>query len=145
MLAKVREACPALGERTTFACGPAPLLDGMHALYNDLGLSERLVTESFGLPLAPPAKHGKGEGARISFTKSQVHVDADGRTSLLMMAERAGLKPTHGCRRGLCHSCEARLMKGTVRDLRTGMTVVGTGACVQLCISAAVTDVEVAL
>lgn len=153
MLAKVREACPDLATRRTYACGPAPLLDAMRALYKDMDLPDRLSTESFGLPSSLYGEHGEhgesgedaSEAGRISFTKSQVHVDADGRTSLLVLAERAGLKPVHGCRRGLCHSCEAPLVSGTVRDLRTGMLTQGTGGCVQLCICAPMTDVEVAL
>jgi len=126
----------------TYACGPGPLLDAMRALYKDR--PDDLVTESFGATYTPAATDEEPSG-QVSFSRSDVRVDVDGRTSLLVMAERAGLKPTHGCRRGLCHSCEAPLVKGTVRDIRTGMTTTGNGACVQLCISAAVTDVEVAL
>ncbi len=149
MLARIRAVCPDLDVRQTFACGPAPLLDAMRALYNELAIEDRLHTESFGAPLAAlsslPGDTDPTAGARLSFTRSQVQVDADGRTSLLVLAERAGLKPAHGCRRGLCHSCEAPLRKGTIRDLRTGMTTVGSGRCVQLCISAPVTNVEIDL
>ncbi len=146
MLARVRAICPDLGARRTFACGPAPLLDAMRALHKQLDIEDRLHVESFGAALTNVASlSSEGTSARIAFTRSQVEIEADGHSSLLVLAERAGLRPAHGCRRGLCHSCEAPLRKGTVRDLRTGMTTVGEGRCVQLCISAAVTDVEIAL
>ena len=148
MVARLRAVCPELEMRMTYACGPAPLLDAMHALYTQRNIADRLHVESFGAALASQTTETAGLDAtatRLSFTRSQVQVDADGRTSLLLLAERAGLRPAHGCRRGLCHSCEAPLRKGTVRDLRTGMTTVATGTCVQLCVSAAVTDVEVDL
>ncbi len=150
MLARIRALCPDLHTRQTFACGPAPLLDAMRALYTELEIEDHLHTESFGAPAAPPAIRALAHDAettvaRLSFTRSQVNVDADGRTSLLVLAERAGLKPAHGCRRGLCRSCVAPLRKGTVRDLRTGMDTVATGGGVQMCINAPVTDVEIDL
>jgi ferredoxin-NADP reductase len=146
--------CPDLEARQALACGPAPLLSAMRAIYTDRSLLDHLQVESFGLVLGQPSAGGAspGNGAaasegahKLSFTWSRVRAEGDARTSLLVHAERAGLRPKHGCRRGICHACEAKLDKGVVRDLRTGMTTVGTGACIQLCVNAPVSSVEVVL
>ncbi|KJX93141.1 Ferredoxin like protein [Zymoseptoria brevis] len=34
--------------------------------------------------------------------------------SLLELAEKAGLKPLHGCRSAMCGTCEVKILKGQV-------------------------------
>ena len=81
----------------------------------------------------------------MQFVKSGLAVDSDGRTNLLRVAEDAGLNPPHGCRMGICHTCDARLVSGCVRDLRNGSVVDQPGAMVQLCVNAAAGNVELDL
>jgi ferredoxin len=83
-------------------------------------------------------------GGRVSFTDSGISTTDDGRP-LLEQAETAGLAPESGCRMGICHSCTRRKTSGAVRNLITG-TVSGTDEeDVQICVSAPVGDVEIAL
>jgi ferredoxin len=72
-------------------------------------------------------------------------VEADGHTPLLRVAEDAGLNPAHGCRMGICHTCDVTLLSGCVRDLRTGALLHESGQKVQVCVCAAAGDVELAL
>ena len=53
-----------------------------------------------------------------------------------------GLNPAHGCRMGICHTCDVPLVAGCVRDLRTGELIDEPGQAVQICISAAAGDCE---
>jgi ferredoxin len=80
----------------------------------------------------------------LRFGASGVEVADDGRP-ILEQAEGAGLRPTHGCRRGICHTCTRTLEAGTVRNLRTGELTTGAGAPIRLCINAPVGDVVVDL
>jgi ferredoxin len=84
-------------------------------------------------------------GGTVRFAASGREVVADGHTNLLWVAEDAGLNPPHGCRMGICHSCDCTLVRGKVRDLRTGRLVGEPGGRIQPCVSAAAGDVELGL
>ena len=86
----------------------------------------------------------EASGGRISFTDSGVEVTDDGRP-LLEQAEAAGLTPESGCRMGICHSCTRRKTSGAVRNLITGAVSSAEEEDVQICVSAPVGDVEIAL
>jgi len=119
-----------------FVCGPPALVDAVreHAT--------NVYTESFVAPrLDVPAK---SSGGRVMFTDSGIDVADDGRT-LLEQAEAAGLNPQSGCRMGICHTCTRRKTAGVVRNLTTGAVSTGADEDVQICVSAAVGDVEIAL
>ena len=123
--------------RETWACGPEPLLDAV---------AEHVPSahvERFRAKLGP-APHGAA-GGRVRFGRSKKELDASGATSLLEAAERAGVFAPHGCRMGICHSCDATLLGGCVRDLRNGRTIDEPGASFQPCVCAAAGDVEIDL
>lgn len=56
------------------------------------------------------------EEANVYFTKSKVTAKwtAKEDLSILQLAEKAGLKPSFGCRSAMCGSCEVKLLKGQV-------------------------------
>jgi ferredoxin len=83
-------------------------------------------------------------GGRVRFLSSRTEARSDGRTPLLRVAEDAGVNAPHGCRMGICHSCDATLVAGCVRDLRTG-DLAEPGARIQICVCAATGDVELDL
>jgi ferredoxin-NADP reductase len=123
---------PDLQERTTFACGPAGLLDALEAHHARLGLS--LVTEQFKVATVEP-----GEGGTVTFA-SGTTIDADGATPILDAAEDAGVLMPSGCRMGICYGCVLPMREGAVRDLRNGeitTAVPGDGVRIQTCINAA--------
>ena len=127
--------------REAWACGPQSLLDAVAATF--AGANRALHVERFRAALAPvPAN---ATGGRVRFATSGVDASADGRTPLLRIAEGAGLVPAHGCRMGICHSCDTTMTSGCVRDLRTGTTIDEPGARIQICVCAAAGDVELTL
>ncbi len=124
---------PDLHERTTFACGPAGLLDALEAHHVELGL--KLLTEQFRVTTL-----AVGEGGTVSFAATGTTLEASGSRPILEEAEDAGVLMPSGCRMGICYSCVLPLREGTVRDLRTGditTAVEGDGVRVQTCINAA--------
>jgi ferredoxin len=118
-------------------------LAAVGARWHDAGLVGRLRVERFHAPWAEVS--ADTAGGRVRFVKSGLDVRTDGRASLLRVAEDAGLNPPHGCRMGICHSCDARLLSGCVRDLRSGTVSDEPGHTVQICISAAAGDVALDL
>jgi ferredoxin-NADP reductase len=132
-VADLAELVPDLAERTTFACGPAGLLDALGRHHEERGL--QLLTEQFRV-----ATLVAGEGGTVSFLKNGTVVEADGSRPILDEAEEAGVLMPSGCRMGICYGCVLPLREGTVRDLRTGeitTAVEGDGVRIQTCINTA--------
>ena len=128
---------PDLAERTTYACGPAGLLDALEAHHDEAGLS--LQTEQFRTTTLVT-----GEGGTVTFAKGGTVVEADGATPILTAAEDAGVLMPSGCRMGICYGCVLPLREGAVRDLRNGALTTVTpgesdngGVLIQTCINAA--------
>lgn len=141
--AQLEADCPDWREREVWACGPAALLDAVEAHWAGAGLSRQLHVERFHAKLADaPSQATEG---RVTFAASGVEAHSDGATPLLLVAEEAGLNPPHGCRMGICHGCNTTLVRGCVRDTRNGALIGEAGDTVQLCVCAAVGDVELAL
>ncbi len=135
--------CPDWSSRTAYACGPSSLLDEIEELWSQKSRTPLFIErfQAKKAPLPPNATGGK-----VSFMKSQIAVVADGETPLLKIAEAQGLSPAHGCRMGICHSCDTTLRSGQVRDLRTGEII----SCrdnikVQLCVCAAAGNIDIDL
>ena len=128
---------PDLHQRTTFACGPAGLLDTLAAHHEERGFP--LLTEQFRVAMA-----AAGEGGTVTFGRSGTTVEADGATPILTAAEDAAVLMPSGCRMGICYGCVLPLREGAVRDLRTGEITTASrqqsgsgGVPIQTCINAA--------
>jgi stearoyl-CoA 9-desaturase NADPH oxidoreductase len=135
-VADLSELVPDLQERTTFACGPAGLLDALDAHHAELGIP--LLTEQFRVATVVP-----GDGGTITFTNGTT-VEADGATPILTAAEDAGVLMPSGCRMGICYGCVLPMRSGAVRDLRNGDITTAVpnetntgGVPIQTCVSAA--------
>ncbi|MBV8762827.1 MAG: ferredoxin reductase [Deltaproteobacteria bacterium] len=136
---RLDELVPDWRTRQTWACGPASMLAAIESIY---GASPKLHLERFAAALAPlPANDS---GGRVRFLSSRAEARTDGRTPLLQVAETAGINAPHGCRMGICHSCDATLVRGCARDLRTG-DLAEPGARIQICVCAAAGDIELDL
>ncbi|BDH55316.1 flavin reductase family protein [Tsukamurella sp. PLM1] len=122
------------------ACGPAALLDAAKQLYSDAGVELRV--EEFTPPVVA-APSGEATGT-LRFTEAGTVVDNDGR-SILDQAESSGLFPESGCRMGICFSCTAVKKSGCTSNILTGETNDEPDQHIQLCVSAPVGDVEIAL
>ncbi|ADU00786.1 MULTISPECIES: ferredoxin reductase [Mycolicibacterium] len=118
-----------------YACGPPALVDAVRELH------PHAESESFVPPVFTADESG---GGTVSFTTAGVDVVDDGRP-LLNQAEDAGLAPESGCRMGICFSCTRRKTSGVVRNVVTGAVSSTEEEDVQICVSAAVGDVDIDL
>ena len=140
---QLQSLCPDWRQREVYACGPASLLAAIKANWESAGLSRHVHLERFRAAFS--AVPADATGGKVSFARSSLTVDADSATNLLRIAEDAGLNPTHGCRMGICHTCDATLKSGCVRDLRNGNVINETGQLIQICVCAAAGDCEIDL
>ncbi|MGH8458027.1 MAG: 2Fe-2S iron-sulfur cluster-binding protein, partial [Nevskiales bacterium] len=108
--------------------------------FEQAGRTRHLHIERFLASFAEVPKDAVG--GRVRFAKSNIEAQADHKTPLLRVAEDAGMNPPHGCRMGICHTCNTTLVSGCVRDLRTGKVLNEAGSIVQTCICAAAGDCE---
>ena len=138
----LRRALSVDEDAAAFVCGPGALVEAVRALWEEDGLRTPLRYEHFAPPALPELD--PDQLGRVTFSGSDVAVDADGST-LLEQAEAAGLSPTHGCRMGICLTCKCTLQSGVVRDTLTGEIGGAPGEEIRICVSAPVGDVAVDL
>lgn len=141
--AQLNRLCPDWRDRECYACGPQNMLAAIEQQWQEAGLSRHLHVERFRAAFT--AMPADAVGGRVRFAKSNIEAQADSSTSLLRVAEDAGMNPPHGCRMGICHTCNTTLVSGCVRDLRSGRVLNEVGSIVQTCICAAAGDCELAL
>ena len=137
-------AVPDLAQRGAWMCGPAAFMDAVHAYWDQQGIGAPLFSERFiGAPLLPST--APGTPVQISMLASGAAFTTQGTEPLLVQAERAGLTPKHGCRIGICRSCQCVKSSGTVENLQTGEVSSAPNELIRLCISTARSDVALAL
>ncbi|MED5326056.1 MAG: FAD-binding oxidoreductase [Pseudomonadota bacterium] len=82
-------------------------------------------------------------------TFSLVHngqsLTVDNQQTLLIQLQQAEQPVTYGCGMGICHQCQCVKKRGVVRDTRTGELSDSAEQLIQLCVSQAVTDLEIQL
>jgi len=145
---RLDELCADWRTRETWVCGPSGMVESMAALHETGALEAQLHVESFGVNAVRRLDLRDADAAErtstVAFCTTGTDTTAGHDESLLVAAEAAGLQPAFGCRSGVCHTCTTRLESGVVRDLRDGRRH-SAGAHVQLCVSAAVSDVTLDL
>ena len=128
---------PGYRELPTWACGPAPLINAVQGAYDGC---DALRVEYFK---PPTVSNGTAEGD-VSFSRSGATATNTGAT-LLEQAEAAGLAPQFGCRMGICFSCTATKVEGTVRNVLTGETSSLPDEDIRICVSSPEGDCAVDL
>lgn len=140
-IALLDQAVPQWRQAPAYCCGPAPLMDAALQLWLDAGIGAQLHLEAFA-----PAKPSGDTHAVHTVQMERAHqtrsFQAAGDQTILIAGETAGLTLKHGCRQGICHECTCRLRSGSVRDLTSGARIDGEGQPIRLCVSAAMSDLD---
>ncbi len=133
--------CSDYDQRTTYICGPSPMIQQARKVLTDLELAEEKIHfEYFG---AAPVELDANQQGAILFQASEktIFSSSDKVQTLLEQAEEEGIKPVSGCRIGVCHQCICKKKSGVVFNTRT-QEYSDTGQQeIQLCISVAQGDV----
>ncbi|HEY3805204.1 MAG TPA: ferredoxin reductase [Kofleriaceae bacterium] len=130
---------PDAADRDVFACGPT----GMMAL----------VTATFGphvhvehfTPPAAALRAATGGAHVVALARSGRRVALDGTGTLLEQLERAGERPAHGCRMGICNTCRCTKASGATLDLVSGTMSSAPDQEIRLCVSVPQSDLELEL
>jgi ferredoxin-NADP reductase len=132
---------PDLAKRRCYLCGPTGFSQQWQQWLQQQGVPEQaILQESFGLQLTAT---GNAQSLEIKTPGGILQTQSQG--NLLQSLEQAGLTPRYGCRRGICMQCLCQKQQGQVRHLFTG-ELSGKGAeLIQLCLSEAVTALQLDL
>jgi ferredoxin-NADP reductase len=127
-----------------YVCGPA----AMSRQYKDDLIqqavpSTAIYAELFGLAVA--AVEGPVKQALMLQQGKVTVVEAAAGVPLLQAAEQQGLSPRFGCRIGVCYQCVCQKKSGQVLNLRTGQISGDGPEQIQLCISAAHSNLQIEL
>lgn len=142
-MAALQAAVPDLGHRATWVCGPMGLMNAVHSLWQMIGFRAPLHSERFAA--AALAAQPLSAPVHIALARSRRGFESLGAAPLLLQAEAAGLAPKHGCRIGICSSCQCIKRSGTVQNLNTGELSSSPDEVIRLCISAARSDLTLDL
>lgn len=142
---KLVELVPDFADRDTFLCGPNGLMERVEGLWAENGAGARLRRERFVAAGVPSLISAPAARAEIKLVRSGQIILANAPGTLLEQLERGGAKPAYGCRLGICQTCKCRKKSGTVQNLVTGAVSSEPGEDIQLCISFARSDLELAL
>ena len=148
-------------ETTIFACGSSSLVAGLYraletlslssdktTLTNKRSLQDNVIIERFGTAL-PDADMSVGTNeASITADIAAQTVYLRGRqqqfsscTTLLLGAEQAGIRLSHGCRQGICQLCRCQKISGVVKNIQTGKLSSNGYESIQTCINVPMTEV----
>ncbi|WP_201598407.1 flavin reductase family protein [Psychrobacter vallis] len=140
-----------LADTQIFACGSRALLTGLYtatdkiSLPNGKQLRDHVIVENFGNVLPnfySDQTHDKAEKPdkqTIYLRTRQRQFSSD--TTLLMAAEKVGIRLTHGCRQGICQLCRCHKISGVVKNIQTGKMSSDGDEFIQTCINVAMTDI----
>ncbi|WP_028216673.1 2Fe-2S iron-sulfur cluster-binding protein [Paraburkholderia oxyphila] len=106
-----------------YLCGPPPFMKAVYEALRALGVpKERIHYEFFGPSTVLDSDDVTEANPRVTstvvFKRSRKRLDWNGfEGSILEFAEANGVKPSYGCRAGICSSCECDLLAGEVSYL----------------------------
>lgn len=127
----------------TMLCGPLGFMHELERLWQAHGIATQLQIEHFSF-VGKSLAADDAQPREIRCAKSERVFESQGQT-LLVEAEQAGLNPKYGCRIGICRSCQCRKRSGTTQNLLTGEINSEPDQLIQLCISAARSDLQLDL
>jgi len=136
--ALLQHLVPDFQQRVAYVCGARNMMREINTLYRDLGIEEKLKQEFFQ---QQSDEHASQQP--VHFIRSQQNFNAV--SNLLESAEQAGLRPSHGCRMGICNSCSCTKVSGSVKNLMTGEIDHADQTQIKLCISQAISPVVINL
>ena len=136
---------PDFARRHTLLCGPAGLMTRVEAMWQEAGAAGQLQLERFTAATAPPPDAGEVRAVQVRLGRSGRTIAATTADTLLDQLERAGERPPHGCRMGICHTCRCRKRTGSVQNLLTGAVSSEEDEVIQICVSVPRSDVELHL
>ncbi|TXJ06333.1 MAG: iron-sulfur cluster-binding domain-containing protein [Acinetobacter sp.] len=134
----LKNVCADWNNTQSYVCGSSALMKAVKDLYQSHDKADLLHSEYF-----QPVIDEAATEQPISFRRSQRDFIAT--QTLLVSAEEAGLRPTSGCRMGICNTCTCTKVSGVTKNILTGEIESEDNRPIKLCISQAMSPVVIDL
>lgn len=121
-------------ERTVFACGPSGFVNAAESVFAGAKLFK---SEAFSLTHIETNDVGF---VNITLSKSNKTIAVAKGQPILVGLEQAQLKPTHGCRMGICNKCACNKVSGATKNLNNQSENTEPNSLLRLCVNSAQTD-----
>ena len=138
-----------------FACGSPALLASLYRACDEIDLPhgkqlrDHITIESFSAIESLDCMFSTTDKADKEAVTSEVKTiylrgrqrQYNSSTTLLLGAESAGIRLSHGCRQGICQLCRCNKISGRVKNIQTGKISHDGYESIQTCINVPMTDV----
>ncbi|ENV92236.1 hypothetical protein F937_01626 [Acinetobacter calcoaceticus ANC 3680] len=128
-----------LENSTVYACGPSGFVSTVEQLFEK---APTVLTEAFSLTQDSTAEVGY---VNVTLTQSNKVIAIPKGQSILVSLEHEGLKPTHGCRMGICNKCVCSKAQGSTRNLLNGSENTEPSQLLKICVNSAQSDLVIDL
>ena len=128
-----------LENSTVYACGPSGFVSTVEQLFEK---APTVLTEAFSLTQDSTAEVGY---VNVTLTQSNKIIAIPKGQSILVSLEHEGLKPTHGCRMGICNKCVCSKAQGSTRNLLNGSENTEPNQLLKICVNSAQSDLVIDL
>lgn len=129
----------ALEHSTVYACGPSGFVATAERLFASAKLFK---SEAFSMSLSDEADTGF---VNVTLTQSKKIVTIPKGQSILVSLEQQNIRPTHGCRMGICNKCACNKAEGSTKNLVNGAQNTEPGNLLKICVNSAQTDLVIDL
>jgi len=128
-----------LENSTVYACGPSGFVSTVEQLFEK---APTVLTEAFSLTRDSTAEVGY---VNVTLTQSNKVIAIPKGQSILVSLEHEGIKPTHGCRMGICNKCVCSKAQGSTRNLLNGSENTEPSQLLKICVNSAQSDLVIDL
>ncbi len=128
-----------LAETTVYSCGPSGFVAEAEQVF-----ARAKVFKSEAFSLTPVINNETGF-ITVTLSKSNQTVSIPKGQSILLGLEQHNIKPTHGCRMGVCNKCACAKAQGSTKNLVNGAEHTEPGGLLKICVNSAQSDLVIDL
>ncbi|KAA8731726.1 iron-sulfur cluster-binding domain-containing protein [Acinetobacter qingfengensis] len=122
-------------QQDVYICGPSGFVNAATQVFSD---AKQLCSEAFSLsPIPVDTEAGV---IQITLSKSNQIVTIPKGQPILIGLEQANVKPTHGCRMGICNKCSCKKANGQTKNLNDGSINNEPNQDLRICVNTAQSD-----
>ena len=122
-----------------YACGPSGFVAQAEQLFAH---AKSFKSEAFSMT---PVESSETGFVNVTLLKSKKVLAIPKGQSILVSLEQQNVKPTHGCRMGICNKCVCNKVEGSTKNLVNGGQNSEPGNLLKICVNSAQSDLVIDL
>ena len=122
-----------------YACGPSGFVTQAEKLFST---AQSFKSEAFSMT---PVENSDIGFVNVTLLKSKKVIAIPKGQSILTSLEQQNIKPTHGCRMGICNKCVCNKVEGSTKNMVNGSQNAEPGNVLKICVNSAQSDLVIDL